>query len=208
VIAWLPLDSDDVVNMACPLALSVPVPSTVAPSLNVTVPVGETPVTFAVNVTDCPNWLGFNDEVSVTVGCAVPTVRVAVLLVLPVPLLVDETGPVVLLYVPGMLEVTLTLTAQEPLCATDPPASEMLPLPAVAVAVPPQLLVSPLGVATTTFAGRLSVNATPSCATAAGLAIVIVRVERPFGTIEVGLKALAIVGGPVILNNCGVLVLL
>src|SRR6476646_3638597 len=206
-MAWLPRDSDDVVKVACPLALSVPVPSTVAPSLNVTVPVGESPVTFAVNVTDCPNWLGFNDEVSVTAVGAVPTVRVAVLLVLPVPN-VDETAPVVLLYVPGMLEVTLTLTAQEPFCAIDPPASKMLPLPAVAVAMPPQLLVNPLGVATTTFAGRWSVNATPSCATAAGLVIVIVTVERPFGTIEVGLKFLAIVGGPVILNNCGVLVLL
>jgi len=205
-MAWLPRDSDDVVKAACPLALSVPVPSTVAPSLNVTVPVGETPVTFAVNVTDCPNWLGFNDEVSVTAVCAFPTVRVAVLLVLPVPK-VDETGPVVLLYVPGMLEVTLTLTAQEPLSATEPPVSEMLPLPAVAVAVPPQLLVSPLGVATTTFAGRLSVNATASCAAAAGLAIVIVSVERPFTTIEAGLKPLAIVGGPVILNTCGVAVL-
>jgi len=170
-------------------------------------PVGETPVTFAVNVTDCPNWLGFNDEVSVTAVCAFPTVRVAVLLVLPVPK-VDETGPVVLLYVPGMLEVTLTLMAQEPLSATDPPVSEMLPLPAVAVAVPPQLLVSPLGVATMTFAGRLSVNATPSCAAAAGFVIVIVSFERPFTTIESGLKPLAIVGGPVILNTCGVLVLL
>lgn len=203
----MPLGSDDVVKVASPLALSVPVPSTVAPSLNVTVPVGESPVTFAVNVTDCPTWLGFNDEVSVKVVGAVPTVRVAVLLVLPVPK-VDETGPVVLLYVPGMLEVTLTLMAQEPLSATDPPVSEMLPLPAVAVAVPPQVLVSPLGMATTTFAGRLSVNATPSCAAAAGLVIVIVSVERPFGTIEAGLKPLAIVGGPVILTNAGMLVLL
>jgi hypothetical protein len=171
------------------------------------VPVGVSPVTFAVNVTDCPNWLGFNDEVSVTVVGAVTTVRVAVLLVAPVPK-VDETASVVLLYVPGVLEVTLTLMAQEPLSATDPPVSEMLPLPAVAVAMPPQLLASPLGVATTTFAGRLSVNATPACAATAGLLIVIVSVERPFGTIEAGLKPLAIVGGPVILTNAGMLVLL
>jgi hypothetical protein len=31
----------------------------------VTIPVGEFPVTFAVNVTGCPSMLGFGDEVSV-----------------------------------------------------------------------------------------------------------------------------------------------
>ncbi len=42
-------------------------PSTVAPSLKVTVPVGEAPVTVAVNVTACPAWLGLSDEVSAVV---------------------------------------------------------------------------------------------------------------------------------------------
>lgn len=43
MVAWLPAESDDVVKVACPLPLSVPVPSTVAPSLKVTVPVGVAP---------------------------------------------------------------------------------------------------------------------------------------------------------------------
>ena len=50
-------------NVALPL-LSVPVPSVVAPSLKVTVPVGVPPVevTVAVNVTAAPNVEGFRDE--------------------------------------------------------------------------------------------------------------------------------------------------
>jgi len=55
----------EVLNCACPL-LSATVPSAVAPSLNVTVPVGvpEADVTVAVNVTDCPTFDGFNEETS------------------------------------------------------------------------------------------------------------------------------------------------
>ena len=53
---WLPEDSDDVVNDAEP-PLRVPVPRVVAPSLKVTVPLGEpapgeTGATMAVKVTD------------------------------------------------------------------------------------------------------------------------------------------------------------
>ncbi len=63
-------DSDEDVKVAKP-ELSVPVPIVVAPSLNVTVPVGvtepDTCVTVAVNVTDCPNTDGFVDEVTVVV---------------------------------------------------------------------------------------------------------------------------------------------
>jgi hypothetical protein len=59
VIEWDPTDKVDVENVAWP-PLSVPVPSVVAPSLNVTVPVGvplpePDAATVAVNVTDCPN---------------------------------------------------------------------------------------------------------------------------------------------------------
>jgi hypothetical protein len=64
---WTPVVRDDVVNVACPEALSVPMPIVVVPSSNVTVPVGvPVPllgVTVAVKVTDCPNVLGFGDEV-------------------------------------------------------------------------------------------------------------------------------------------------
>ena len=55
VMLWLPLDRVDVVVLAVP-PLSVPVPMVVAPSLNVTFPVGvpapgETGATVAVKVT-------------------------------------------------------------------------------------------------------------------------------------------------------------
>src|SRR5881396_3211640 len=59
VIEWLPTDSElVVVNVAWP-ELSVPVPSVVLPSLNVTVPVGvpvpgAAALTVAVKVTDSP----------------------------------------------------------------------------------------------------------------------------------------------------------
>src|SRR5438093_9233709 len=61
VMLWFPSASDDVVKVAWPDAFSVPVPSVVAPSLNVTVPVGTPPaeVTVAVNVTDPPGTEGF-----------------------------------------------------------------------------------------------------------------------------------------------------
>jgi hypothetical protein len=57
--------SADVVNVAVP-ALRAVDPSVVAPSLNVTVPVGEPPngpgATLAVKVTDWPKVEGFGDE--------------------------------------------------------------------------------------------------------------------------------------------------
>ena len=54
---------------------SVPVPSVVAPSRNVTVPVGVpvpggTTATVAVNVTDCPNTDGLADDATVVVVLA------------------------------------------------------------------------------------------------------------------------------------------
>ena len=50
-------------NCAWPL-LRLTVPRVVVPSLNVTVPVGvpDPDETVAVNVTDCPEFDGFNDE--------------------------------------------------------------------------------------------------------------------------------------------------
>ena len=61
-----PTDSDEVVSVACPDPSVVPVPNVVAPSLNVTVPVGipAPEVTVAVKVTLCPLVEGFGDEVS------------------------------------------------------------------------------------------------------------------------------------------------
>src|ERR1700680_1406988 len=70
---------EEVVNVALPL-LSVPVPSTVALSLNVTVPVGVPEVagfTVAVKVTAWPNADGFTEETTevVEVACFTPCDR-------------------------------------------------------------------------------------------------------------------------------------
>ena len=57
VIGWPPTARLDVVKVAWPCPFSVPVPSVVEPSRNVTMPVG-TPapeVTVAVSVIDCPD---------------------------------------------------------------------------------------------------------------------------------------------------------
>lgn len=79
--------------------------------------------------------------------------------------------------------VTVALTVQEVLAATVPPVSDTVPDPAVAVAVPPQVLVRPLGVATTRLAGKLSVKERFVRATVfpAGLVMVMVMVLVPFG---------------------------
>ena len=65
----LPTGSVEMVNIAWPFASSVPVPSTVQPCLNVTVPAGvpepgAKAVTVAVKVTLCPNTDGFTDDVT------------------------------------------------------------------------------------------------------------------------------------------------
>ena len=57
--------------------------------------------------------------------------------------------------------MTATLTEQELLIGIAAPVRETLPEPGVAVAVPPQVLTRPLGLATTRFAGKSSVNPTP-----------------------------------------------
>jgi len=83
------------------------------------------------------------------------------------------------------------------LTATVPPVSETLAEPATAVAVPAQVLVSPLGVATTIPTGNVSENATPISATALAAGFVIVKVSKVVAlrATAVGLNALAIDGG-------------
>jgi len=124
------------------------------------------------------------------------TVKVAVLLVAPVPPFVEETAPEVFVKMPAAAPFTLTLTVQVPAAATVPPESEMLLEPAVAVAVPLQVFASPFGVATTMPEGSVSLNANPVSATvlAEGLVIVNVSVLLAFKPIDVGLKALLING--------------
>src|ERR1039458_8073932 len=74
---WEPTESASVVNVATPLPLSPPVPNIVAPSRNVTAPVGVPPAvlaTVAVKVTDCPPMEGLSDDTTdVVVGLALTT---------------------------------------------------------------------------------------------------------------------------------------
>src|SRR6266853_347736 len=80
--------------------------------------------------------------------------------VLPVPAFVEVTWTL-LFFTPAVVPVTFTEIVQLA------PGVRLAPLrlieeePATAVAVPSQVVVKPLGVATTRPAGRLSVNATP-----------------------------------------------
>ena len=72
--------------------MSVPGPSVVVPSLNVTVPLGvpapgATADTVAVRVTDWPNTDGFTDELTAVVVFAWLTTWLSVALVLPLKLL-------------------------------------------------------------------------------------------------------------------------
>src|SRR5512140_3112630 len=76
-----PMSGVSVENVATP-PTSVAVPSTVAPSLRVTTPVGlgNDEVTVAVNTTGCPSVDGLGDAVSVVVvavaeGTAAPSLR-------------------------------------------------------------------------------------------------------------------------------------
>jgi hypothetical protein len=69
-MACVPPVRVEVVNVATPLPLSVPVPSVAAPFLNVTVPVGTGAAvwcTVAVNVTAWPYVDGFSEEASAVV---------------------------------------------------------------------------------------------------------------------------------------------
>jgi len=112
----------------------------------------------------------------VTVGAAaVPTVMEAVA-VLPVPPLVEVTGEVVLVLTPGVVPVTLSETVHDPPAAIVPAESAMLPLPAMAVAVPLHVLASAFGAATMRPDGKLSVNATPASAMPA-LGLVMVKLS-------------------------------
>jgi hypothetical protein len=86
----------------------------------------------------------------------------AVLLVVPVPPSVEVMAPVVLLSVPALIPRTFTENVHEPEKTRVAPERLTLLEPAVAVIVPPpQLPVSPFGVATWRPAGRLSVKPIP-----------------------------------------------
>ena len=78
---WFPTAREEVVNEPAPVESRVAVPRVVAPSRNVTVPVGvpDVALTVAVKLTACPNTVGFLEEDTVVVVAAVFTVSVAAL---------------------------------------------------------------------------------------------------------------------------------
>jgi hypothetical protein len=134
-----------------------------------------------------------NPKALVMVGAATPTTRFAEA-VFPVPPFVEVTFPVVFVYWPEANPVTVTLNWHWLFAAMVAPLSA-IPVGAVVVRVPPQMVAEAL--ATASPAGRLSVKATPVSATAfaAGLVIVNVNEVVEFSVIDAGLKALAITGG-------------
>ena len=85
---WVPTLNDEIGNVATPEAFSVTVPRVVAPSLNVTVPVGVPieEVTIDVNVTAWPYVDGFSEEESAVELVALLTVCTSADEVLPAQL--------------------------------------------------------------------------------------------------------------------------
>src|SRR5579864_4122946 len=151
--------------------------------------------------------VGLNDLLIVG-GLA--TVRVAVLLVAPVPPFVELTAPVVFDTVPDCVPVTFTTMVQlVPGVAMLPPDRLMLVLFAVAVTVPPQVLLTPGVLATCSPFVSVSLNATPFSALvlAAGLVIAKVTVVVPFREILAAPNALLMVGGAAIFTVAVLLVL-
>ena len=124
-----------------------------------------------------------------------PTTVIDAFDVLPVPPSVEVTVTE-LFFTPAVVPCTLTETVQLALAARVPAERLMLPDPAVAVAVPPQVLFRALGVATTRPAGRLSVKAIPVKARLVlGFWIVKVSEVVPFNGMLAAPNALAIDGG-------------
>src|SRR6476659_549571 len=124
------------------------------------------------------------------------TVMLAVLLGAPAPVSVDEIGPVVLFCTPAATPFTLSVMVHEAFAASVPPLKLTEPDPAAAVAVPPQVLVSPLGVATWRPAGSVSLNAIPVRANEVfGLLMLKVSEVLAFSRMLAAPKALVIVGG-------------
>src|SRR5437868_561389 len=115
--------------------------------------------------------------------------------VLPVPPSVDVTCTL-LFFTPAVVPVMFTETVQLAVNASVPADRLTEPEPATAVAVPPQVLLSPFGVATTVPAGRVSVNATPVSATLVfGLVMLNVSEVVPFNGIVKAPNDFVIVGG-------------
>src|SRR5262249_7657279 len=123
---------------------------------------------------------------------------VAVLLVAPVPPLVELTAPVVFVTVPDCVPVTFTTIVQvAPGVAMLPPVRLMLVLFAAAVTVPPHVLLTPGVLATCRPLVNVSLNAIAFSALVLlpGFVMVNVTVVVPFREILAAPNALLMVGG-------------
>src|SRR5258706_601745 len=119
-----------------------------------------------------------------------PTTVMLAFDVLPVPPSVEVTCTL-LFFTPAVVPCTFTDTVQLAVAANVPPDRLTEPEPATAVAVPPQVLLRLLGVATTSPAGRISVKAIPLSATVVfGLLMVKVSDVAPFSGIWAAPNAL------------------
>src|SRR6516165_10718293 len=96
------------------------------------------------------------------VGAVRALTVIVALAALPMPPLVEETDPVMLVLPPATVPVTLIENVQDAPAASVAPVRLVLLLPAVALmAPPPHAPVRPLGAATTSPSGNVSENATP-----------------------------------------------
>lgn len=116
----------------------------------------------------------------------------------PLPPSFEAKVEVVLLFAPAPFPVTFTEKLHEPLAASVPPDKLIRFVPAAAVILPlPQLPMNPLGVETTSPAGKVSVNARPDkLAVALLFWIVKLRLVPPFNGMLGEPNALLRTGGP------------
>ena len=115
----------------------------------------------------------------------------------PVPPSIEVTLPVVLFQSPATMPFTLMEKVHELPWAKLVPDKLMTVVPWLAAIVPPlQLPVRPLGVDTTSPAGKVSLKPTPvSVVVVLLLFTVKLKLVEPFNGIEVGLKTVAMEGG-------------
>jgi hypothetical protein len=163
-----------------------------------------------VKVSDVVPPIGISEEAKLLViegGDTMSTESVALALP-PVPPLVEVIDELVLTFVPAVVPVTLSEIVQDAEAATVPPDRFTFPPPAAAVTLPPHELVTPLGLPTTSPAGKASVNATPvSAVEELGLVIVKVSNDVPPAEIDAGAKLLANPGGLTVVTSSEALAL-
>ncbi len=159
---------------------------------------------WMANVSDVEAFSGIDAAPKLLLIAGGPTTVIPAVDVLPGPPWTDVTWTV-LTFSPTVVPCTLTDTVQESVGCSVPPDRLMEFAPATAVIVPPQLLLT-FGVdATTSPAGRLSVNATVS-ATKFGFDRLNVRDVVPFSRIVAAPNVFVMLGGEATINVAVLLV--